>query len=96
MGIYLFALYLMGCAVVDNHPFATDNEQFADEYDELFGNALKVVEISEYRPYYTNGMPDPTPEEYDDDEIEDALWDVERVAMSSGHKFQMVDVGFQK
>lgn len=82
MGIYLFALYLMGCAVVDNHPFATDNEQFADEYDELFGNALKVVEISEYRPYY--------------DEIEDALWDVERVAMSSGHKFQIVYVGFQK
>lgn len=51
--------------VPSNHPFATDNEQFADEYDELFGNALKVVEISEYRPYFTNGLPDPTPEEYD-------------------------------
>lgn len=51
--------------VPSNHPFATDNEQFTDEYDELFGNALKVVEIGECSPYHTNGLPDPTPEEYD-------------------------------
>ena len=26
----------------------------------------KVVQISEYRPYYTSGMPDPKPEEYEE------------------------------
>ena len=51
--------------VPSNHPFASDNEQFGCEYDELFGNALELVEISDYHPYFTNGLPDPTPEEYD-------------------------------
>lgn len=43
-----------------NNSLLTDSEVFyCDE-------PMQVVTIGEYRPYYTNGLPDPTPDEYDE------------------------------